>query len=155
MTIGTGWVSNKFSKGDLVISNFFPFSEYSIVKAKFLRVVEILAYLSTLGKTWEGKTLALFSFLILKTVFKKQFCKNFLFFKSFLIKNKEKIWKTNFSCSLKITFLRRRRTKKHGEHHFFNQTCFICFFFILRTSLWIKCLKVITYQWQVLKTVSN
>ena len=69
MTIGIGRViqsrSSKFSKGDLVISNFFPFSEYSIVAAKFLRVIdqkvgiEISAYLSTLGKTWEGKTIAL------------------------------------------------------------------------------------------------
>ena len=90
MIIGIGRViqsrSGKFSKGDLVISNFFQFLEYSIVAAKFLRVidqtagVEISAYLSTLGKTWEGKTLTLFSFLFfLKTVFKKQFCKNFFF----------------------------------------------------------------------------
>ena len=75
MIIGIGRViqsrSGKFSKGDLVISNFFQFSEYSIVAAKFLRVidqtagVEISAYLSTLGKTWEGKTLTLFFVSIL------------------------------------------------------------------------------------------
>ena len=64
MTIGIGRVilsrSSKFSKGDLVISTFFSFSEYSIVAAKFLRVidqttrVEISAYLTTLGKTCDA-----------------------------------------------------------------------------------------------------
>lgn len=62
MTVGIGRViqsrNSKFSKDDLVVSNFFPFSEYSIVSptSTFLRVIdqtagiEIPVYLSTLGK---------------------------------------------------------------------------------------------------------
>ena len=79
MTIGIERVILSISKGDLVISTFFPFSEYSIVAAKFLRVidqttgVEISAYINTLGKTWEGKTMALFWFLFLRNSFLRTF----------------------------------------------------------------------------------
>ena len=82
MTIGIGRViqskSSKISKGDHVISNFFQFSEYSIVTAKFLRVidqtvgVEISAYLITLGKSISNRLnkpliLAILTSLISKT----------------------------------------------------------------------------------------